>query len=757
MDANDWFASQVGKPRAPEHHNDFGGFLGGPIFKDKTFFFFSFEGARLDQPQTTTITVPSTYARAHGPGPLLAYLNAYPLPDDQTPMPGVYTAQFIGTYANPAYLNATSIRIDHSYRNGLSVFGRYNYAPSHIVQRGGGSSSVSLSNLWTTSVNTQTATVGMNMALTPTIANALRGNYSEQTSALSFGLDSFGGAVPLAPATLLGSLAAVSNVGLFYTFDTSYFLQGSGGKNQARQINIADDLTLSSGLHRFKFGVDYRALFLNLTDHDHQLSYFATSVQDFLSTASVSASGLTQLPARFLTKAFSAYAQDTWKASARLTLNYGVRWDLSPAPSARGTTSVSALENVNDPARIALAPPGTRLWATTYSNFAPRLGLAYSLTPRGDFLLRGGGGIFYDLGVGSSANLAFNFPNSAYSFISAVSLPVSDISPLLPVISVQPPYPNGVQGFSSSLKLPRSYQWNIALEKSLAGSQVVTATYVGQVGRDLLRQSAEFQPNSNFAGDLLLTGNDAYSHYEALQLQYRRPLGSGLQALVNYSWSHSLDNASNDVVNSLSNSVISAARDYASSDFDVRQSLSGALNWEVPGTNSRGLATLTRGWSLQGILVARSGFPLNAHVLFASPDPGGYAESRPDRVSAQPVWIPNPQAGGGKSLNPDAFSVPSTPRQGTESRNDITGFGLTQFDLSLQRKFAIGDRLNVQFRTDAFNLLNHPNFSNPAAYVELGASSLESSQMLNQALGGLNPLFQEGGSRSLQLSLKLTF
>ena len=111
-------------------------------------------------------------------------------------------------------------------------------------------------------------------------------------------------------------------------------------------------------------------------------------------------------------------------------------------------------------------------------------------------------------------------------------------------------------------------------------------------------------------------------------------------------------------------------------------------------------------------------------------------------------------------LNINAFSIPSTPRQGTEGRNDISGFGLTQVDFSIARKFPITERVNLQFRADAFNAFNHPNFTNPGAYIQFGPSQLQSQAMLNQGLSqgaGLNPLFQEGGPRSLQLSLKLTF
>jgi hypothetical protein len=339
-----------------------------------------------------------------------------------------------------------------------------------------------------------------------------------------------------------------------------------------------------------------------------------------------------------------------------------------------------------------------------------------------------------------------------------IGMPVSSLTSYLPVTSLNPPYPF-VEGFASGLGLPRSYQWNLALEKSFAGSQSISVTYVGQAGRNLLRQEAFYQPNQNFSGEFFLTANDARSNYNALQVQYRRPLTGRLQALLGYTWSHSLDNASSDVAVGLSNTIISAANDYASSDFDVRHSFSGAVTYALPSTGATGLASrLTRDWFIDGVVVARSGFPFNALVLGTSPDPGGYVTTRPDLVPGQPFWISDPTAPGGKSLNPAAFAAPSTIRQGTEGRNDIPGFGLVQVDLSISRRFPITERVNLQFRADAFNVFNHPNFANPSGYFQFGAFGLQSQTMLNQALGGgLNALFQEGGPRSLQLSLRVSF
>jgi hypothetical protein len=753
MDANDWFANAAGNPRAPEHHNDFGGFLGGRILRDRTFFFFSYEGSRLDLPQTTVINVPSEYARSIASPGLAPYLDAYPQPNDRTNVPGTYTAPFTGTYANTASLNATSIRVDHTFNARYSVFGRYNYAPSNTLQR-----QVSLSDLWLTNVNTQTVTGGLNVAVNSQMSDTFRGNYSVQSAGLSFRMDSFGGATPLAPSLLIGSLPPAQNVGLFYSFDSTYYLVGVNGKNQAQQANLTDDFSWVWKTHQMKFGGDYRAIFLDLDNFQHQASYYATSVNNFLATGAVNLLTQTQLPAKLGIHSLSLYAQDTWNVNSRLVVTYGVRWELSPAPSARGNTALASWRDTADPSAITLAPPGTPVWSTTYGNFAPRAGIAYRLNQKGDLVLRVGAGIFYDLGVGGSANLGYYFPNSANSTSVGVSVPVNDINSYFADISRNPPYPTGTQGYDENLRLPRSYQWNLAVEKGFGDKQALSVTYVGQAGRKLLRQEALYQPTAEFGGDFLLTRNDAFSNYQALQVQYRKRLGSRVQAIANYTLSHSLDNASNDVVAGLSSTIISAANDYGSSSFDVRHSFSGAFTFDIPAAAKSGIAeTLTKNWSIESVIVARSGFPFNAQLLFASPDPGGRAYARPDRNLGVPVWIPDAKAGGGQSLNPLAFSIPTTVRQGTEGRNDIAGFGLTQVDLSVARTFSIREPWRLQFRVDAFNVLNHPNFTNPLALVEFGSFYLSSQSMLNQGLGGLTPLFQEGGPRSLQLSLKLTF
>jgi hypothetical protein len=762
LDANDWFANQAGEPRAPERHNDFGAFLGGPIQRDKTFFFVSYEGARLRQPNTQVVEVPSEYARTSASNQVAPFLTAYPEPNDRTVVPGVYTSPFTGNFSNPATLNAGSIRVDHTFNSKVSVFGRYNDAPSETVQR-----TQSLNELDSTDIRTRTLTLGATFSLSTQVSNNLRGNYSTQKSSFASSLDSFGGAVPPNVSILAPGLANPGNSLLaFLTFDTGFYETGRVANNGSTQLNFADDLNVSRGVHQLKFGADYRAIFLDLRPYQSVLLYEIDSVSGLLSTGqALAVQGSTTRPSSFLSQSTSIYGQDTWKITPRFTLTYGLRWELSPPPSSRGKTTLASWTNVGNPADLALAPVGTPLWNTRYTSFAPRIGVAYQLTDKGDFVLRAGSGIFYDLSADAAGYLGFYFPNYATMNSFSVPLPLVDSTAYLPSLSLQPPYPNATHGFAPDLKMPRSYQWNVGLEKSFGGQQSISLTYLAQAGRRLLRQEGISNPNANFLGSFVLTQNSARSNYNALQVQYRRLVAGRLQALFNYTYSHSLDNSSNDVVEAISSTVVSAANDYASSDFDVRHSFSGALTYSIPAAAKKGpLEYLTKGWSLEGLIVVRNGFPFNASALTATI---GGANPRPNLVAGQPLYVRGSQCAsifgspcpGGVGLNPAAFTAPPAGQQGSEGRNDLRGFGLTQMDLSLGRTFPITDRVNIQFRTDAFNLFNHPNFANPLGYYfGPGVTTyFVSTQMLNKGLGGLNPLFQEGGPRSLQLSLKLSF
>jgi hypothetical protein len=775
LDANDWFAKAAGDPRAAEQQNDFGGVFGGPILKDKTFFFFSYEGLRLRQPQTMLIEVPSVSLRQAAIPAAAVVLNAYPLPAPNAPISADGdAAEFIGNYSNRITMDAVSLRIDQTITKKVSLFGRFSYSPSQLITQ-----TNSLSNTQTTPVNTITFTLGSNLQLTDQVTDEVRFNYSRQTLASTFQLDSFGGAVPFPSTTLLPppySLSQTSAV-FFPFFDGLPVIQlGATAQTSEDQWNVVDGMTVLKGSHQLKFGFDYNRLLLAQGGLPFAPTYYATGTGgQFASTATVPfVQNVTFRPSRILFNELSIYGQDSWKLGTRLTLTYGLRWELNPTPSGQNTV-LASWQNVNDPANLALAPIGTPPWKTIYTNFAPRFGLAYRLTPDGDLVLRAGTGIFYDLGTGIASSLAASFPNQA-NFTGVAGpypVPITDLAALTPSSSLQPPFPNQlIWAISPNLKLPYSYQWNVAMEKSFHGNQSASITYVGQVGRRLLRSEFQTAPSSDFTGGFTLTDNGDTSNYNALQVQYKKAMSHGIQVLLNYTWSHSIDTNSSDAITTADQGFVPVSGERGSSDFDVRQNFTGAFVYSPPGFKKNGLVReLSEGWVMSGFVLARSGFPIDIYTM-SLPFAGGRAQTRPDLVPGQPIWLTGsecleaPPLGfgqpcpAGKGLNPAAFALPPTPRQGTLPRNSIYGFGATQFDTSLQRNFNITETLRLQFRADAFNVFNHPNFANPQGDFDSGQFGL-SYQMLNQGLSsggaGLNSLYNIGGPRSIQLSLKLFF
>jgi hypothetical protein len=334
---------------------------------------------------------------------------------------------------------------------------------------------------------------------------------------------------------------------------------------------------------------------------------------------------------------------------------------------------------------------------------------------------------------------------------------------------MSPPF-GTIVTFDPNLQLPRTYQWNIAVEKSLSSTQTVSVAYVAALGRRLLREDALLNPNPNFTV-VRVTSNAAQSNYQSLQVQYGRRLSEGLQALASYAWSHSIDNASSDSLSRLRSLGVTTAglgafpnADRGPSDFDVRHSLTMAATYNVPAAQKAFLRhAVFRNWSVDAILRARSAAPVNIVVKSEIVGEDLVAElQRPDLISGVPLYINDPTVAGNRRINRAAFSAPTTARQGSLGYNALRGFAVSQVDLAVRRQFNLSERVKLQFKVESFNLFNHPNFGNP---VNLLNSNLfgQSTQMFGRSLGsggingGLSPLYQIGGSRSTQLALKLQF
>ena len=756
LDANDWFANRAGLPKPKLRQNSFGAVLGGPVFPgqaNKTFFFASYEGLRLRQPKTGVDAVPTLADRiAAAPG-LRPFLDAYPLPNGGALGNGL--AEFTATYSDPSKLDALSLRLDHRPTQNLSLFVRANFAPSETHERGG---DFTLSTNSLVEKDTRTFTAGATATLGSRITNDLRLNYSVAQGASYFDVDDFGGGVRPAES-LLFSGGADPNDALFSFgfFSGPQFLVGKNVDNRQRQVNAVNTLSLLQGSHQLKVGVDYRQMLPTNSPRSRDLFVFfndvPSTVNDTVVYANISATDT--LPMSLPN--FSLFAQDTWSATKRLTLTYGLRWDVNPPPSARGGKELYTVEGFDDPSTLHLAPAGTKLWKTQWRDIAPRVGLAYRLLdgPARETVIRAGAGTFYDMLGHTFGGGVSLFPHSRMTELSgSFPFPPALVKP--PAFTTEPPV---IQMFAvdPAVVTPRVYQWNIALEQTL-GPQTVTVSYLGAAGRRLLRQEQLNAPNADF-GAVFVTRNSAESDYKAFQVQVQRRLTRGLQVLAAYTLAKSMDNASNDSTQNTPGDRIDPRADWGPSNFDVRHTFTSAVTYNLPAPEGP-LAFLVRGWALDAVFRARSATPLN--VVTSGNLFGVWGLLRADVVAGEPLYVEDPSAPGGRRLNRAAFALPAPGRQGTLGRNALRGFPMSQLDLAIRRQFRVTTQTQLQFRFEAFNALNTPNFANPMNRVTSGQFGV-SRQMLGRGLGsggmagGFNPLYQLGGPRSMQLSARFSF
>jgi len=770
LDARDWFVNLNGLAKPATRQNDFGGVLGGPVLKDRTFFFFSYEGLRLRQPSSLQTAVPDNASRQTAPAAIRPYLNVYPVANGAALGGGL--AQFNASFSNPSSLDAYSTRLDHTVNSDLSLFGRYNFSPSSLDQRGPiFSSGRVLSTVNSLSSSVHTGTVGLTHLIRPGISNEVRVNYSNHKISIRFVADDFGGAVPLPDSLFFppGYSSANSNL-ILVIRGAGQFVQGKQGTSEQRQVNLVDNMSVTEGSHQLKFGVDYRWLapFSSPAAYRQavQFSGVTAAPGGALSGTALFAQATTFQSNSLLSQNFSLYGQDTWHITPRLTVTYGLRWDVNPPLKGKNPANDPfTVAGLDDPATMTLAPRGTPLYETTYGNIAPRLGLAYQLRtgPSWGTTLRAGFGVFYDLGQGSLGGVSSFFPYSASRNFAPGAFPLSPQNAVPPALTTNLPVDTLLVA-DPHLKLPRSYQWNLALEQSIGSSQSLSATYVGAIGRDLLRVTNLFNVSPNFQF-VAFTGNSATSDYHALQLKFQRRLSRGLQVLASHSWSHSIDVASTDAIGTNLNTPGTIADpnvDRGNSDFDVRHSFNAGMTYElpVPGTQKIVKAVLN-GWSLDGFVFARTAPPVNVvgASFFAA---GTQLSPRPNVNPGVPLELYGAQFPGGKIFNRAAFSAAPAGTQGNLGRNVLRGFGAWQADVALQRRFQIAENVRLLFRAEFFNIFNHPSFGNPVNNLTsplFGRSTqtLASSLGSGGANGGLNPLYQIGGPRSIQFALRLKF
>lgn len=744
LDANDWFANSRGLKKSVSQANSFGGSLGSAIKRDTLFFFLTYEGLQLRQGSFALTDVPSLNARQNAPSNIKSLLDAFPLPNGAARNDDF--AEFASTYTTPATSNIASLRLDYQ-RDRVQINGRYNYANSYALTRG--NDGFSLNTLKRTDNQVQTVTGKALYAGNNLVVESLA-NYSRVTLGQSYHTDNFGGAK--VTQTLFANGFDFSKYDLYGRNAAIASSDKISGKIE--QLNFSSHSTFLIESHTLKFGGDYRRLSLTTGTQPNERSVLFNGISGALNGLTARTNFFTRLNQQELNvNEIFAYIQDQWKINPQLTLIYGMRWHTNIPISSNENQKPIALLDTNLPFNIT--SNNATLWESTYNNFAPRIGVTYALDNSQRNIIRAGIGWYYDNANTNAVEIfgnGFPFSNGTVAF----NQPFSQIGQ------------NQTQsktfvGYDPNLKLPYARQWSVSFMREISDSLALTATYQATQGKRLLltKTFVNQDPQFDFAR---LTTNEGESDYKAFQLRLQQRFSRGFSFLINYNFTKSVDNYSPD---SISKAIISTPQqDRGFSDFDTHHSLNGYVTYSTPDEfENKLLSHVLSNWSLAAYLSLRSAMPIN--VVYGRVNDFGISYLRPDVIQSAQLFVNN-------QINPTAFSIPATERQGTLSRNVLRSFPFYQVDLGVSRKINISQGTNLTFRVGIINLFNHTNFAAPSFFdLSLGTIFPNSTFLPNSTFGQTSSLasianereigtrlfssYQPNASRSLQFSVRFDF
>lgn len=767
--ARDWFANSRALPFPRPHYSRTGFAFGGPIRRNRTFFFLSGETSELTDTGIQLVAVPSMETRPNAPPKLKQILSWYAAPTG----PELGGGEAEGVYPHDVYarLYTASLRIDQTLGNRGNLFIRAVEAPSRTYN-----------NHFNWASLTVGATAGRERAI-----HDLRFNYSRSDLTLSmFGAGFVYPDLVFGIAGMLPGYTVLPNGILFYAPVTSDLTSGlpvnagrtilglsvpglgqfiSYGSGSARQDQweLRETYSRVSGRHDLRAGIDYVRLSPNRDVGTYAVLGAASSLEDLLQEKPLAVTVSSPAQSGGAIHSISLFAQDAFRVRDRLSLLYGMSWFLTPPTSARlEIPTIAGLWTGSEwLGSHSGAINGSGRWPMRYFQLSPRLGVAYRLRDS-KVVIRSGAGVFYDSTLGVSVNPINGAPFNSWmptaggmsgSTLSGVPGGMTSAQ-----AAFSPEVARILRGEHPALRLPRSYQWRLSAEREMPFRGVASVAYLGALGKNLLGHQAYIDPDTGVLQRMVaLTLNS--SHYEALQVRYAGPFARSVYGSVSYTWSHSIDDGSEDssVFLVYPGARLNDAR--GSSNFDVRHALTASLSYRSP---RRRLPAFAQDWTFSAVLRARTGFPLDVLVNEQAMGRGFNNVGRPDRVPGAPLWVADPLAAGGRRLNRRAFSTPAPGSRQMLGRNSISGNGLTQLDASLRREFPIVRGLSLEVGVNVFNVLNHPTFADPVRFLS-SAWFGQSVSMQNLMLGsgtpntGLAPLFQTGGARSAEFSARISF
>lgn len=771
MDARNFF-DQSGVP--PFKRNQFGGALGGPIKKDKTFFFGTYEGLRQSLGTTGIGFVPTVQAKQGilptkvvpgGSVPvnpaMKPFLGLFPDPNGQDFGDG--TGEYISSRSVVTNNNYFMLRGDHQLSDKTSLFARYSYDGDSVVDPG-------YANIGVFKVTQQAlrqyATIQASSILSAAVLNSFRVAYNRANQVA----DNIPNK-PLPPeySFIPGQTFGTIQVGAGTGVRSLAILGTDNGSPRQFVYNLfqwADDVTLVKGRHSAKAGVDIKRMRDNAALNQSQRGVYTFTSMLTLIAGTPSLFEATQVGQNsyrgYRQTMMGAYAQDDFKMTQRLTLNMGLRWEAVTDP----TESNGKVSNLLSPLDPTFTVQKT-YFTLTKKNFEPRVGLAWQLTGSGNTVLRAGYGIFHD-----------HVLPGIYSTQVSRTPPFSNL-----LDAVNPPFPSGYLALTQVgvprlatiapfVKEPTKNSYSLSLQQQLFKDMLIEVAYVGSESYHLFAareanttvvsyvNGQPFYPagaprlNPNFGSnrDYIFDSN---SNYNGLQVTVRRKSPTGLQYQAFYTFSKAIDihdAVSGGDTQQEPNVLLDPrdpARDRGLSTFSAKHNFVFTGSYPFPFRFQQKAVDLLLGhWTVNGISTLRSGEPFTARVSFnQSRDGNGNTPDRPSLIAGRSN---NPILGTpNKYYDVTAFSLPAPGTYGNLGRNTLIGPGLANLDLSLEKVFKLRESASVQFRAELFNVLNHSNFALPAVTTFIASGAYSGSA------GRITATTTQ--SRQIQLGLKIIF
>jgi hypothetical protein len=775
VDARNFFAP-ASEPKPKYIRNQFGGALGGPMSRDRTFFFADYEGTRSREGTTRITNVPTALERAGNFSQTIFGVPANPFtgqPFDNGIIPDFFinpvgraiAALYPLPNRNEPFQNFVSsptlrddndsfdARVDHNLSDRASLTFRYSFGDRNLFEPFTGPSFSLIPGFGdTVKRRSQNGMVALTMVLTPNLVNESRAAFSRVAASVA------------QEASVLNSdlgLPAISararDLGLSFITITGFSPLGDEGNNPQNSVTnvyqFLNNASYVSGDHLIKFGVDLRFsqqnAFRDVESRGRlQFSPFGQITGNALGDLLLGFPLLTSVarvdnPQQIRAESYNFFINDSYRVTRRLTLTGGLRYEYNSPP-----VDVEDRANIYDVVSRSLVQVGTNGvprsgFEADKNNFAPRVGFAWSISEK--TVLRGGYGIYYDQSPLAPAEaLYFNSPffdNNIFFSLPGLPLTLNDPFPAFFPF----PLPDSALAIQRDLRTGYMQHWNFNVERQLGTSSVIELAYVGSKGTKLLTardinqpQPSVLPPGLPFVprpaprfDDIDLLESRANSNYNALQARFQQRLSRGFSALVSYTWSKSIDDASNFFSSAgdpnFPQNSYNVAAERGRSNFDVSHRLSASYSYALPFGKGRQyladdgwLSTVLSGWETFGIVTLQSGRPFTVALLSEIDNSGTGRSILGFGANDRPNLIGNPELSNATTLqwfNTAAFAFSAPGTFGNAGRNILEGPGFQNVNASLVKNTALTERVNLQFRAEIFNLFNHPNFNLPDNFL----------------------------------------